>query len=82
MPKFRVTIKKVLDTNRIKDPRVPIAKVLHRQWDIEAASADQARANFEAAVREDLPTVRGFELESIEEIVTNGSSPPFGFSGR
>jgi hypothetical protein len=80
MNKYRVTLRKILDVDEQRDPRVPIARVLHRQWDITADSIDHARRKADAALREQLPNVRGFKLESIEEL--NESKPQFGDTGN
>jgi hypothetical protein len=76
MSKYRVTLRKVLNVDKDVDPQIPIAKVLHRSWDIEATSKDHALQKLDAAFRDGLPNVRGFTLESIEELKAQEHSWP------
>jgi hypothetical protein len=82
MGKYRITLRKVLNVDKDVDPQIPIAKVLHRQWDIDASSKDHALQKLDAAFRDGLPNVRGFQLESIEELNPSKSKPQFGYTGN
>ena len=75
MPKFLVALHR--PAARHGYPFNPFLKPLHpdgridmviREWEMEARDSDEIMEFLQDAYDEDLPTVRGFTLRSIEEI--------------
>lgn len=68
--KFRVVMKEI-ELPRSDNPFKPISimgTLRRREAEIEAESEDAVREFFADAVRRDMPSVRGFELESVTTV--------------
>lgn len=75
MPKFRVSIQRVVKSGLPPNPFVPIqismsarSRSLVRVWEFDAKDEAEVRRLFKEAQDQDAPYVRGFTMRSVEQI--------------